>query len=121
MDGFAVRTCASDTLTNFACLDAELKGQGYKHVFLLTSDQHIGHALTIGRIVLGRQGIAVTPLPVASNAGATLSLLRIVEDAVSAAIWSITGMGGANNDPRPHERAPASHVGGEPTESPIPR
>jgi uncharacterized SAM-binding protein YcdF (DUF218 family) len=94
IERFNLRTCATDTLTNFTCIVTELKAQGYRHLYLITSEHHMARALTTGRIVLGRHGIAVTPLPVATRRRSTESLARTLRDALRAVVWSITGITG---------------------------
>ena len=94
IERFNLRTCATDTLTNFTCIVAELKAQGYKHLYLITSEHHMARALTTGRIVLGRHGIAVTPVPVATRPGSRESLARTLRDALRAVVWSVTGIAG---------------------------
>lgn len=94
IERFALRTCATDTLTNFTCIMAELKAHGFRHVYLITSAHHMARALTIGRIVLGRKGIAVTPLPVGTNRNSREPLARILRDALRAVLWSITRITG---------------------------
>lgn len=61
LERVAPRTCASDTLTNFTCIADELRQHGYRHLYLSTSEHHMPRALTTGRIVFGRHGMAVTP------------------------------------------------------------
>ncbi len=91
IERFQIRTCAHDTVTNFTCVANELKAQGYRHVLIITSDTHIPRALTVGRIVLGRLGIAVSPLPVETQGRAPESRWRIVRDALRASYWAIFG------------------------------
>ena len=94
LERFVLRTCATDTLTNFTYIVDELKAQGYQHLDVITSAHHMTRALTIGRIVLGRHGIAVTPLPVATRRGSKESLARTQRDALHAVVWSVTGIAG---------------------------
>lgn len=113
IERFALRTCATDTLTNLTCIAAELKARGYRHLYMITSAHHMPRALSIGRIVLGRHGIAVTPLPVASGEASKESLLRILRDALRALLWAITGITGPEKIIHPTQRASASAAGPE--------
>jgi uncharacterized SAM-binding protein YcdF (DUF218 family) len=106
IERFALRTCALDTLTNFTCIAGELKTKGYRHLYVITSAHHMPRALTIGRIVLGRHGIAVTPLPVATNRGSRESPARTLRDALRAILWGITGITGAERAKQPSAPAP---------------
>jgi uncharacterized SAM-binding protein YcdF (DUF218 family) len=94
IERFALRTCASDTLTNFTCIASELKAKGYRHLYLITSASHMPRALIVGRIVLGRYRIAVTPLPVATNRGSKETLLTTLRDFLRAILWALTGITG---------------------------
>ncbi len=98
---FNLRTCATDTLTNFTCIVDELNTQGYRHLYLITSAHHMPRALTIGRVVLGRHGIALSPLPVATNRESKESLPRTLRDALRAILWTITGITGPGKTVRP--------------------
>jgi uncharacterized SAM-binding protein YcdF (DUF218 family) len=94
IERFELRTCATDTVTNFTCIAAELKARGFQHLYVITSAHHMTRALTIGRIVLGRHGIAVTPLPVATSRGSKESVTRTLRDGLRAIVWAITGIAG---------------------------
>ncbi len=96
IERFNLRTCASDTLTNFTCIAGVLRQHGYRHLDLITSEHHMPRALTTGRIVLGRHGMAVTPLPVATRRGSRESPLRTLRDALRAVLWAATGFTGAD-------------------------
>jgi uncharacterized SAM-binding protein YcdF (DUF218 family) len=94
IERFALRTCATDTVTNFTCVVDELKAQGYRHLYVITSAHHMRRALTVARIVLGRHRMAASPLPVADGRGAREPLPRTLRDALRAILWSITGSTG---------------------------
>ena len=94
IERFALRTCASDTLTNFTCIANELKAKSYRHLYLITSASHMPRALAVGRIILARYGIAVTPLPVATNRRSKEPLLTSLRDFLRAIFWVVTGITG---------------------------
>jgi uncharacterized SAM-binding protein YcdF (DUF218 family) len=106
--GFDLRTCATETLTNFTCIVDELKNQGCRHLYVVTAAHHMARAQTVARIVLGRHRMAASPLPVADSRVSTESLARTLRDALRAILWSITGLTG------PQKTIPRSRVAPEP-------
>ena len=55
---------AKDTLGNFTSLVDELSNDGINHALLITSEDHIDRAMTIGNIVAGSRGIRLTSISV---------------------------------------------------------
>ncbi len=55
---------AKDTLTNFTSLVDEISLEGINHALLITSEDHINRAMTIGNIVAGSRGIRLTSISV---------------------------------------------------------
>ena len=56
---------AKDTFSNFTSLVDDLKRNGVRHVYLVTSEDHLPRAMTVGRLVAGSRGIRLTGVPVA--------------------------------------------------------
>jgi uncharacterized SAM-binding protein YcdF (DUF218 family) len=71
---------ATDTVTNFTSMVDKFADRKLKHIYLITSDYHISRARAIASIVLGSQGIVVTPLTVPSSGDRSESLIRVVQD-----------------------------------------
>ena len=57
---------ATDTVTNFTTLVNKFDDSKLQHLYLITSDYHIRRSRAIATIVLGSQGIVVTPIAVPS-------------------------------------------------------
>lgn len=83
---------ATDTLGNFTSLVDDLHRQGVRHVLLVTSEDHLPRALTVGTLVAGSRGIRLTGVPVAcgtpcapENAG------KHWGDGLRAFAWVLTG------------------------------
>ena len=55
---------AKDTLSNFTSLVDEISLQGINHALLITSEDHVERAMTIGTIVAGSRGIRLTSISV---------------------------------------------------------
>ncbi len=55
---------AKDTLSNFTSLVDELSNEGINHALLITSEDHINRAMSIGNIVAGSRGIKLTSISV---------------------------------------------------------
>ena len=55
---------AKDTLSNFTSLVDELSIDGINHALLITSEDHIHRAMTVGRIVAGSRGIRLSSIEV---------------------------------------------------------
>jgi uncharacterized SAM-binding protein YcdF (DUF218 family) len=90
-----IDTRATDTVTNFTSLIADFKQHHLQHLYLVTSDYHLPRAKAIALIVLGSQGIAFTPLFVASNKPQE-STIRIIRDAARSLVWMFIGRTGAS-------------------------
>jgi uncharacterized SAM-binding protein YcdF (DUF218 family) len=83
---------ALDTVTNFSTMVAQLKHNGVKSVYLVTSDYHIRRAAAVAWIMLGSSGISYTPISVPSVPPKTAeSFLKVYRDVVRAIIWLFTG------------------------------
>ena len=86
---------ASDTVTNFTSLVAELKDQGIDSVYLITSDNHMSRARLVGEIVFGSQGIILKPISVPSQSPPE-SWKKSLRDGARAILWLTTGHTGAS-------------------------
>jgi len=84
---------AKDTVTNFTTLVNDLKSQGIKSVYLITSDNHMTRARLVGEIIFGSQGIILKPLPVASHLPAEAPE-KSLRDIARALLWLTTGKTG---------------------------
>ncbi|QNJ27405.1 uncharacterized conserved secreted protein (DUF218) [Synechococcus sp. SYN20] len=83
---------AKDTFTNFTSLVDDLKRDGVKHVYLVTSDDHLPRAMTVGRLVAGSRGIRLTGVPVACQPSCRKETLgKRLGDGIRALTWVITG------------------------------
>ncbi|MHC5722289.1 MAG: YdcF family protein, partial [Nostoc sp.] len=69
-------------------------------IYLITSDYHMKRARAIAAIVLGSQGIAVTPVEVPSQGDKSETLVRILRDCGRSLLWVVTGRTGASFNPR---------------------
>ena len=87
---------ATDTVTNFTTLAEDFVQNKIQHIYLITSDYHIRRARAIATIVLGSQGIVVTPLAVPSLGDNSESLIRVVRDCGRSLLWLFTGRTGAS-------------------------
>ncbi len=92
--------CPTDTVTNFTCLVKTFADQDIQHLYLITSDYHMARARAIASLVLGSQGIAVTPIAVPSQGYEPESSLRILRDCLRSLMWIVTGRTGASFNPR---------------------
>ena len=97
---------ATDTVTNFTTLVGDFVKYKIQHIYLITSDYHIRRAKAIAAIVLGSQGIVVTPLAVPSSGDRSESLMRVVRDCGRSFLWIVIGRTGArlnsNQQPSPN-------------------
>lgn len=89
---------AVDTVTNFTSLVKEFQKRNIHHLYLITSDFHMARSKAIATFVLGSQGIAFTPVPIADK-GYRESQLRIIRDSGRAILWIFTGHTGASLNP----------------------
>jgi uncharacterized SAM-binding protein YcdF (DUF218 family) len=90
---------ATDTVTNFTTLAEAFVQNKIQHIYLITSDYHIRRARAIAAIVLGSQGVVVTPLGVPSSVDNSESLIRVVRDCGRSLLWLFTGRTGASFNP----------------------
>jgi uncharacterized SAM-binding protein YcdF (DUF218 family) len=91
---------AVDTVTNFTTLVKKLQMQGIKHIYLITSQDHMPRAETIATFVLGSQGITFTPVSFVSKYKKPPEpWFDIVRDLTRSIIWIVTGRSGASLNP----------------------
>jgi uncharacterized SAM-binding protein YcdF (DUF218 family) len=84
---------ANDTVTNFTTVVDRFESKGITSVYLITSDDHIQRARTIGEIVFGSRGIRVKPVTFVS--GRTSEPIRkTVRDGFRSLFWLTTGYAG---------------------------
>lgn len=86
---------AVDTVTNFTTLVSDFKRRDIQHVFVVTSDFHMTRAKAIATVVLGSQGIAFTPVSVASG-GSREAPIRVWRDIGRSVLWIFTGRTGSS-------------------------
>lgn len=91
---------ATDTVTNFTTLVDDFVKHKIQHIYLITSDYHMRRSRAIASIVLGSQGIVVTPLAVPSSENRSESLIRVVRDCGRSLLWIFSGRTGASLNPR---------------------
>jgi uncharacterized SAM-binding protein YcdF (DUF218 family) len=91
---------ATDTVTNFTSMVDKFADRKLQHIYLITSDYHISRARAIATIVLGSQGIVVTPLAVPSLGDRSESLIRVLRDCGRSVLWIVIGRTGASLNPR---------------------
>ena len=91
---------ATDTVTNFTSMVDKFAAQKIQHIYLITSDYHIRRSKAIATIVLGSQGIVVTPLAVPSVGDKSESQVRVLRDCGRSLLWIFTGKTGASFNPR---------------------
>ena len=84
---------AIDTVTNFTTLVDRFESKGITSVYLVTSDDHIQRARTIGEIVFGSRGIKVKPVTFVSGRPAE-PLRKTVRDGCRSLLWLTTGFAG---------------------------
>ena len=83
---------ARDTLSNFTSLVDDLRQARIRHALLVTSSDHMGRALLVGRIVAGSRGIHLTPVPVSCGDRCQPEGRRKVwGDGLRAAVWVLSG------------------------------
>ena len=85
---------ASDTVTNFTTMVDRFEARGITSVYLVTSNDHIRRARTIGEIVFGSRGIKVKPLTIATTRSVE-PLQKTVRDGVRSLVWLTTGYSGS--------------------------
>ncbi len=67
MEQVWIEPCAQSTLGNYRFSTATLNAWGVRHLQLVTSGSHTARAVGLGRIILGGQGIWVSPVQVAET------------------------------------------------------
>jgi uncharacterized SAM-binding protein YcdF (DUF218 family) len=87
---------AIDTVTNFTTVVDRFESKGITSVYLVTSDDHIQRARTIGEIVFGSRGIKVKPVTFSSGRS-TEPIRKTVRDGFRSLLWLTTGYAGASN------------------------
>jgi uncharacterized SAM-binding protein YcdF (DUF218 family) len=85
---------AVDTVTNFTTIVDELRHQGVRSVYLVTSDYHMRRAQVIGEIVFGSRGIQLKPVSIPSNTPEE-PLSKTLRDGGRALLWMTTGRTGS--------------------------
>ena len=86
---------ATDTVTNFTTLVDDFVDADLEHIYLITSDYHMGRSRVIATVVLGSRGVVVTPIAVPSKRPSE-TLLRALRDGGRAFVWLLTGKTGAS-------------------------
>lgn len=83
---------AQDTLGNFTSLVDELQREGVHHLLLVTSEDHLPRAMTVGGIVAGSRGIRLTGIPVScADRCRQEGLGKRFGDGLRALAWVATG------------------------------
>ena len=84
---------ANDTFSNFTSLVDDLKSEGVRHLLLVTSEDHLPRAMTVGRVVAGSRGIRLTGVPVSCQPSCRRKeeLGKRLGDGIRALTWVITG------------------------------
>lgn len=85
---------AVDTVTNFTTLVDELQAQGIDSVYLVTSEDHMRRARTIGEIVFGSRGIVLKPVEIPTRREPE-PIEKAIRDGARAILWVATGRTGA--------------------------
>ena len=89
---------AIDTVTNFTSLVQEFKARHLKHLYLITSDYHMPRAKAVATVVLGSQGIAITPVAIPSIRPPE-PVWKKYRDIVRALTWVLTHRTGSSLHP----------------------
>ncbi|MEB3158743.1 MAG: YdcF family protein [Synechococcus sp.] len=83
---------AEDTLSNFTTLVDDLRAAGVQHVLLVTSEDHLPRALTVGSVVAGSRGIRLTGVPVSCGVDCVReSPSKLWGDGFRSLAWVLTG------------------------------
>jgi len=80
-------------------LAEDFTDQKLQHIYLITSDYHLARVRAIATIVLGSQGIVVTPVAVPSFGYKSESLVRVLRDCGRSILWIFSGKTGASLNP----------------------
>ena len=86
---------ATDTVTNFTTLVKDFKKQEIQHIYLITSDFHLPRAKAIAFMVLGSQGIAFTPVSIATSRLAEPKT-KLARDVIRSYFWILTRRTGSS-------------------------
>lgn len=84
---------AIDTVTNFTTLVDRFESQGITSVYLVTSDDHMQRARSIGEIVFGSRGIKVKPITFVSGRPVE-PIRKTLRDSFRSLLWLTTGYAG---------------------------
>jgi uncharacterized SAM-binding protein YcdF (DUF218 family) len=85
---------ASDTVTNFTTLVDRFEAKGITSVYLVTSDDHMQRARSIGEIVFGSRGIKVKPITFTSGRPIE-PIQKTLRDSCRSLLWLTTGYAGS--------------------------
>ncbi|PSB03153.1 YdcF family protein [Merismopedia glauca] len=81
---------AEDTVTNFTTLVSEFQNRGIRSIYLITSEDHMLRARTIGEIVLGTKGILIEPVTIPTERSPE-PVNKTFRDAARAFLWITLG------------------------------
>ncbi|WP_072622031.1 YdcF family protein [Spirulina major] len=81
---------AVDTVTNFTTMGPVFHAQNIRHLYLITSDFHLGRARFLAYLIFGHYGITVTPIAVPTQTP-NESWWEIVRDGGRGVLWILTG------------------------------
>ncbi len=91
-DQVALDYRAADTLENFTSLVDDLQREDIQHVLLVTSEDHLPRAMTVGGVVAGSRGIRLSGVPVAcARPCGPESPGKRWGDGLRALAWVLTG------------------------------
>lgn len=83
---------ARDTVSNFTSLVDDLRRAQVRHALLVTSSDHMGRALLVGRIVAGSRGIHLTPVSVpCGDLCVHEAQGKVWGDGLRALVWVVSG------------------------------
>jgi uncharacterized SAM-binding protein YcdF (DUF218 family) len=85
---------AEDTVTNFTTLVSEFQDRGVRSIYLITSEDHMLRARTIGEIVLGTKGILIEPVTIPTERSPE-PVNKTIRDAGRALLWVTFGYTGS--------------------------
>tara|TARA_B100000700_G_scaffold330869_1_gene459638 strand:+ start:2385 stop:2960 length:576 start_codon:yes stop_codon:yes gene_type:complete len=81
-----------DTFSNFTSIVDELKNNKIDHTIVVTSEDHVNRAMSIGHLIAGSRGIKLTSLPVDCRPSCEKeSTKKYIFDVIRAINWIITG------------------------------
>ncbi len=83
---------AKDTFGNFTSLVDDLRMKGVDHVLLVTSQDHLWRAMSVGQIIFGSRGIRLTGISISCKAHCVYeSWQKNMFDSMRAGFWVLTG------------------------------